>query len=444
MNILITHPSFPGQYFYLSRYLAMNPENRVVFLSKENGIGGNLEGVQLGIYQKPREVSAETHGYLRAAEEAVLEGQQVLKAIYSLKEKGFVPDVIIGHAGWGSLMYIKDFYPDVPVIGYFEWYYHSVKSDSYWWPDEVPDINAKLSIRTRNMHHLLSLDACDIGITPTQWQHDQFPQEYKSKIRIIHEGTDTAFCCPPEGDRPQMKIESVNLELPPGTEVITYVSRGFELIRGFDKFMEAIRIVLKHRPNCHVVIAGNDKIFYGAQLADNKTFKQIEEEKGGYDKDRVHFVGSLNRGDYRKMLQASWCHSIVIDKKLAKTTGFTEGNEAYFVRRVRYLDTKPLIMDTNIFLSSIVTDLTEEIASKSIYDYIENELGMQITTSKRTITVEHATAIDKRYLDLGSYDCMAVITSQTFNRDGIMFEYTVSRHHPEYFCFQNTATRRKS
>ena len=308
MNILITHPSFPGQYFYLSRYLAMNPENRVVFLSKENGIGGNLEGVQLGIYQKPREVSAETHGYLRAAEEAVLEGQQVLKAIYSLKEKGFVPDVIIGHAGWGSLMYIQDFYPDVPVIGYFEWYYHSVKSDSYWWPDEVPDINAKLSIRTRNMHHLLSLDACDIGITPTQWQHDQFPQEYKSKIRIIHEGTDTAFCCPPEGDRPQMKIESVNLELPPGTEVITYVSRGFELIRGFDKFMEAIRIVLKHRPNCHVVIAGNDKIFYGAQLADNKTFKQIEEEKGGYDKDRVHFVGSLNRGDYRKMLQASWCH----------------------------------------------------------------------------------------------------------------------------------------
>ena len=308
MNILITHPSFPGQYFYLSRYLAMNPENRVVFLSKENGIGGNLEGVQLGIYQKPREVSAETHGYLRAAEEAVLEGQQVLKAIYSLKEKGFVPDVIIDHAGWGSLMYIKDLYPDVPVIGYFEWYYHSVKSDSYWWPDEVPDINAKLSIRTRNMHHLLSLDACDIGITPTQWQHDQFPQEYKSKIRIIHEGTDTAFCCPPEGDRPQMKIESVNLELPPGTEVITYVSRGFELIRGFDKFMEAIRIVLKHRPNCHVVIAGNDKIFYGAQLADNKTFKQIEEEKGGYDKDRVHFVGSLNRGDYRKMLQASWCH----------------------------------------------------------------------------------------------------------------------------------------
>lgn len=109
------------------------------------------------------------------------------------------------------------------------------------------------------------------------------------------------------------------------------------------------------------------------------------------------------------------CHSIVIDKKLAKTTGFTEGN-----------------------------DLTEEIASKSIYDYIENELGMQITTSKRTITVEHATAIDKRYLDLVSYDCMAVITSQTFNRDGIMFEYTVSRHHPEYFCFQNTATRRKS
>ena len=131
-------------------------------------------------------------------------------------------------------------------------------------------------------------------------------------------------------------------------------------------------------------------------------------------------------------------------KSWQRQLALQRGNEAYFVRRVRYLDTKLLIMDTNIFLSSIVPDLTEEIASKSIYDYIENELGMQITTSKRTITVEHATAIDKRYLDLVSYDCMAVITSQTFNRDGIMFEYTVSRHHPEYFCFQNTATRRKS
>ena len=96
--------------------------------------------------------------------------------------------------------------------------------------------------------------------------------------------------------------------MPEGTEFISYVSRGFEPIRGFDKFMDAIRIVLQHRPNTHVVLAGNDMVCYGNKSADGKTYKEIEEENGGYDKERVHFVGSLNRGDYKNLLQASSCH----------------------------------------------------------------------------------------------------------------------------------------
>lgn len=38
---------------------------------------------------------------------------------------------------------------------------------------------------------------------------------------------------------------------------------------------------------------------------------------------------------------------------------------------------------------------------------------------------------------------LAVITSQTFHADGVMFEYTQSRHRPDYFCFQDTATRKR-
>ena len=308
MNILIIHPSFPGQYFYLCRYLAKNPENRVMFLAKDNAIETNLKGVELALYKAPREVNKETHHYMVPAEEAILTGQQTIKALDALKKKGFVPDVVIGHAGWGSLMYIKDYYPDVPVIGYFEWFYHSLHSDCYWWPDEIPTIDKKLSIRTKNMHHLLSLDACDVGITPTRWQYDQFPDVYKPMLNIIHEGTDTAFCCPFEGSElPALEL-STGFKLPKGTKYISYVSRGFEPIRGFDKFMDAIRIILRDFPDVHVVLAGEDRICYGGQLADGKTYKGIEEEKGGYDKERVHFVGSTNRGDYKKMMQGSMCH----------------------------------------------------------------------------------------------------------------------------------------
>ena len=49
MNILIIHPTFPGQYFYLSTDLAKNPENKVVFLAKENSINAMLAGVDLAL-----------------------------------------------------------------------------------------------------------------------------------------------------------------------------------------------------------------------------------------------------------------------------------------------------------------------------------------------------------------------------------------------------------
>ena len=54
---------------------------------------------------------------------------------------------------------------------------------------------------------------------------------------------------------------------------------------------------------------------------------------------------------------------------------------------------------------------------------------------------EKMTEIDEKYLDLGDYNCMAVVTSHTYNSDGVMFEYTQSRNRPDYFSFQDNATR---
>jgi GntR family trehalose operon transcriptional repressor len=68
---------------------------------------------------------------------------------------------------------------------------------------------------------------------------------------------------------------------------------------------------------------------------------------------------------------------------------------------------------------------------------------MTIVTSKRWITVERVTELDEKWLDLGDYNCMAVITGQVYNADGIMFEYTQSRHRPDYFSFHDTAVRKK-
>lgn len=133
---------------------------------------------------------------------------------------------------------------------------------------------------------------------------------------------------------------------------------------------------------------------------------------------------------------------LIADERIREKTGFEEGTELYYIQRVRYLDGKALIFDINTFLKSAVPGLTRQIARQSIYDYIENTLAMTIVTSKRIMTVERVTELDEKYLELNDFNCLAVISSQTYNAEGQMFEYTQSRHRPDYFSFQDTATRK--
>ena len=133
---------------------------------------------------------------------------------------------------------------------------------------------------------------------------------------------------------------------------------------------------------------------------------------------------------------------LIVDKKIAEKTGFAIGDEIYYLQRLHYLDGKALILNHNYFLKSVAVGLTKEIAEKSIYEYLENTLGVSIVTSKRIMTVEKMTEIDEKYLELGDYNCMAVVSSHTYNSDGVMFEYTQSRHRPDYFSFQDNAIRR--
>lgn len=44
----------------------------------------------------------------------------------------------------------------------------------------------------------------------------------------------------------------------------------------------------------------------------------------------------------------------------------------------------------------------------------------------------------------GEYNCLAVVSNQVYNSDGVMFEYTQSRHHPSIFRFQDNAVRRQA
>lgn len=120
---------------------------------------------------------------------------------------------------------------------------------------------------------------------------------------------------------------------------------------------------------------------------------------------------------------------------LAEYTGFQEGEELVRIVRVRSLDGFACQIDRDYLLAKAVPGLTPAIAEDSIYDYVERELHMRILTAKRQITIELATDDDRRYLSLDPYNCVAVIESQSFNSDGLMFEFSRVRYQPDTFRY---------
>lgn len=156
------------------------------------------------------------------------------------------------------------------------------------------------------------------------------------------------------------------------------------------------------------------------------------------------FRESAVRNGHQSLTKVLLFTEFAINEKQALYTGFPVGTDIYYIQRLHYLDDMPLILNHNYFLKEAIPDLTKEIAENSIYQYLEQTLHMTIVNSKRIMTVEKMTQIDEKHLKMNAqdYNCMAVVSSQTYNSDGVMFEYTQSRHRPDYFRFYDNAVRK--
>jgi glycosyltransferase involved in cell wall biosynthesis len=304
MKILFLHSNFPAQFRHLAVNLARDSRNRVVFGTMREE--GQLPGIYKFIYTPSRKPSRETHHYVRPLENAVLQGQAVYRALEKLKTDGFYPDVVYGHSGWGPAMFIKDIFPRATLLCYFEWFYNSDGADVGFDPEEPVTPDDRLRIRIKNTPILTDLYSCDAGLCPTLWQKNQFPGEYDDKLKVLHDGIDTQYFSPQQGEK--LILPSIGLDLSDAKEIVTYVSRGMEPYRGFPQFMEAVSLLQKRRKNCHVVVVGEDRVAYGPSLPNGKTFKQLMLDKFDFDLSRLHFTGRLPYPQYLQVLRASSVH----------------------------------------------------------------------------------------------------------------------------------------
>lgn len=293
----------PGQFRHLAAELARDGENRVVFLTKRQD--RLLPGLERAVYISPRAPHPLTHHYLHQYEDAVLHGQAAARACIALDQAGFAPDLVIAHPGWGESLFVKDIWPQTMVLNYGEFFYRPFGTDVNFDPEQPLDIDTICKLRARNAHLLVALEAADWTVCPTEWQKSVHPAVFHDRISVVFDGIDTDTVTPD----PQAHLTLPNgRTLTSKDEVVSYVARNLEPLRGFHTMMRSLPLLCKRRPHAQIVIVGHDGGGYGWTASDGLSWREKLLREVAIDPERVHFLGTVPYADYLSLLRISTAH----------------------------------------------------------------------------------------------------------------------------------------
>lgn len=203
---------------------------------------------------------------------------------------------------------MKEVWPDVPVIGFFEYFYRTSGGLVGFDPDNLPNDQAGFFAQARNSVPYASIEVVDRGHTPTLWQRDRFPQSFHNRMYTCHDGIRCDRLLPD----PQASVGLGRLDQPltRKDEIITYVARNMERARGFHIMMRALPQILAERPKARVLMIGGNETSYGVESSHPQGLRgEMEAELGdSVDWSRVHFLGKVPYEHLCRIIRISRCH----------------------------------------------------------------------------------------------------------------------------------------
>lgn len=279
----------------------------------------SMPGVRVVIYKPGKGSTKGVHPWASDFETKVIRGAVAFKAARKMRdEHGFQPDIIVAHPGWGESLFLKEAWPNARIILFCEWYYGPV-GDSIFDPEFQSDSEeSRCRVLAKNAANLLSMNEADGGLCPTEWQKSTFPEWFRGRINVIHDGINTSFASPAERKQPlELKviedkhcgIEEADVKLDPNDEIITFVNRNLEPYRGYHGFMRLLPRLMKDRPRLKVVIVGGNENSYGGK-PESGTWKQIflDEVRSQVDMRRIYFVGKIPHSALIRLFQMTSVH----------------------------------------------------------------------------------------------------------------------------------------
>lgn len=129
------------------------------------------------------------------------------------------------------------------------------------------------------------------------------------------------------------------------------------------------------------------------------------------------------------------------EEKIMNIFSVDHSIDFYRVERSRSINGERLEYEISYFDRRIVPFLDKEIAENSIYKYLEQQLNLKITHSRREISFRYATEEEKQNMDLGDFNMVAVVESTSYLSNGTIFQYGTVSYRPDKFTFVTMAKR---
>lgn len=267
-----------------------------------------VPGVQLFGYRMPKGDQPDPGPLFRHFHEQLHRGVVAARAAAQLRSRGFVPDLVCAHIGWGEAVFLKEVFPESRFLLFCEYFYQPQGGDFGFDPHIREGAGALQRLRAMNAPLLMAMSVSDWGVTATEWQRSRFPDFFRDRISVIHDGIDTARVRPnPEA---RFAVPGTDVVLTRRDQVVTYTARNLEPYRGFHIFMRAVPEILESLPEARVVIVGNDDVSYSPRLPQGQTYKvrALQEVGKRLDPKRVFFLPGQPFEKYLALLQVSSAH----------------------------------------------------------------------------------------------------------------------------------------
>lgn len=125
------------------------------------------------------------------------------------------------------------------------------------------------------------------------------------------------------------------------------------------------------------------------------------------------------------------------DEELAKLMECEENTPIYYIKRLMYIDDIPFAVEYTYYNKNIIPYLSEDIAKKSIFSFITDDLKLNIGFSEKYISTKPLSQEDLVLLQLEPGAFGLIIDDNVFLSNGKKFNYSKIWYNYKYANFFN-------